>query len=69
MTALVPVIEILASDTRSKCISKLMESRPVEGSQNVSCTLVLYSPKDPEIYFQKRKKKIRDILQLCYNVK
>ena len=34
-----------------------MESRPVEGYQNVSCTLVLYSPKDTEIYFQEEKKK------------
>ena len=44
-------------DAKSKCISKLMRSRPVEGYHNASLfyTLILYSPKTPKYTFRRRK--------------
>ena len=44
-------------DAKSKCISKLMRSRPVESYHNASLfyTLILYSPKTPKCTFRRRK--------------
>ena len=62
---------ILEIDTKTKCISKLKGSRPVQGYHNVwqsTCTLILYSPKPGNIFSEKKKNGLVSTRFTCTHV-